>query len=104
MAKNDKSTDKDTTPAAAAATAPTVEELQAQLAALQSENEELKKQVLSPEEESIVKFKIRAGLSREQALEVIKAQKEWDADPTNPKNLPPPQPLNPSAAPASAKK
>ena len=86
MAKNDKSTTA-TPDAAPAAPAPTIEELQAQLAALQSENAELKKQVLTPEEESLVAFKISAGLSREQALAVIKAQKEWDADPSNPANI-----------------
>ena len=92
MAKNDKSTTTTTADAATAAPAPTIEELQAQLEALKSENAELKKQVLSPEEESLVAFKIAAGLSREQALAVIKAQKEWDADPTNPANIKPAAP------------
>ena len=87
MAKNDKSTPA-TALDFAPAVAPSVEELQAQLAALQTENAALKKLVLTPEEEEVVKFKISAGLSREQALEVIKAQKEWDASPENPKNQP----------------
>jgi hypothetical protein len=87
MAKNDKSTPA-TAPDSAPAVAPSLEELQAQLAALQTENAALKKLVLTPEEEEVVKFKISAGLSREQALEVIKAQKEWDASPENPKNQP----------------
>jgi hypothetical protein len=99
MAKNDKSTAPDATPAAQSP-----EELQAIIDALTKENAELKKQVLSPEEEKLVAFKMAVGLTREQALEVIKAQKEWDADPTNPKNLPPPQPLNASPAPTPAKK
>lgn len=88
MAKNDKDNkDKSTTEATPAA--PSVEELQAKLAALQTENAELKKQVLTPEEESLVAFKVAAGLFREQALAVIKAQKEWDASPENPQNKTP---------------
>jgi hypothetical protein len=41
---------------------------------------------LSREQEKIVREKMVAGLTREQALETLRTQEAWDADPKNPKN------------------
>jgi hypothetical protein len=57
------------------------------LDALAKENAELREQLaavkkpgaLTPDQEKIVREKVRAGLTREQAIAVLQAQQEWDA-------------------------
>src|SRR4051812_15722712 len=56
--------------------------------ALAKENAELREQLaavkkpgaLTPDQEKIVREKVRAGLTREQAISVLQAQQEWDAE------------------------
>lgn len=56
--------------------------------ALAKENAELREQLaavkkpgaLTPDQEKIVREKVRAGLTREQAIAVLQAQQEWDAE------------------------
>jgi hypothetical protein len=69
----------------------TAEQLAQENAALKAENESLKAASksrpaggLSEAQEKIVREKMRAGLTREQAVEVLRAQEAWDEDPKNP--------------------
>lgn len=56
--------------------------------ALAKENAELKEQLaavkkpgaLTPEQEKFVRERVRVGLTREQAIGVLQAQQEWDAE------------------------
>lgn len=85
---------KESNPSAGAATAtqvnPQVAALEAQVTALKTENEALKTEnaqlkelmaagKLAPELEALVAGKVAAGLSRDQALQVVRHQAEHDA-------------------------
>lgn len=69
----------------------------ADVAALERENAELKEQLaavkkpggLTPEQEKFVRERVKAGLTREQAISVLQAQEEWDASPLNTADEPP---------------
>lgn len=68
----------------------TTEELGKRVAELEAANAELKHALcagrLPVEFEQPVKERMAAGLSREQALAVINAQKAWDVDPRHPQH------------------
>jgi hypothetical protein len=63
------------------------EELVALATRLRADNAALQARVLTPAEDEAVIEKVRLGLTRDQALEVIKAQREWDAHPDHPDNV-----------------
>jgi len=58
----------------------TIEQLEAENAALRAQNRALANPGVPEEIEEMVKEKVAAGLTREQAIEVAKAQIAWDAE------------------------
>lgn len=61
-------------------------ELKAKLAASEEQLKSRSAGTLDEATEKEVRARMAAGLTREQALEVVRSQQAWDKDPANPKN------------------